>query len=348
MQISQQPKEVADKLFQYLFQVGKGIEYFDLKGKFEGKHTESENSQADFYQRRHRWIKREIQKRLSEHGENQKISDIQYFLSKSNGKQYVWFLSPNRNHSGWKELFEKYPRSRERILNLVFKFYIILSQGLPVESMTGFEELLLIHSIKPGKKDALLVWGQNLFVEYNRYGVLSLTLSRKYRRFLQQDQYRSVDGDDLGEVLIYADKTYYYERDLDARRKNSIYFMRFDRDYDEFRKTQVYHYQNLMSKLENFLKECQISFSSLHFQADHYLENAFISKIESVESLEIINNTGVDLAESDKQFLERLLNNQGISLLTFYSSGKTVSTYEKVEVEGRTNLVGILPKSFLG
>jgi hypothetical protein len=181
------------------------------------------------------------------------------------------------------------------------------------------------------------VWGQNLLIKYNHHNVLTLTLSRKSRRFLPKDQYSTIDSDDVGELLVYKKKNYYFERDRDARRQNSIYFMRFcedNEDFDKFKKTQLYHYQNLMTKLEGFLSECDIAFKPLHFQADCYLENPFIKNIESVESLEIINNTGVDLTESDQQFLKNFLKHQGVYLLTFYNSGKTVSTYEKVEVEG--------------
>ncbi|KJH72584.1 hypothetical protein [Aliterella atlantica] len=334
LQILQTPEEVAEKLFQYLFELGKGIEYFSLQYQAEDEYSEDEGSQPTFYERRHRYIKSQVQERLSISGEKLKYSDIQYFLSSADGKTYVFFLSPNKNHSGWKQLFSG---SRERILNLVFKFYI-LSQGLSVETINGFEELLLVHSMNLSKsKDALLVWGQNLLTRYNHHNVLTLTLSRKSRLFLLKDHYSTLDGDDVGELLVYKNKKYYFERDRDARRQNSIYFMRFDKDdenFDKFKKTQLYHYQNLMTKLEKFLSECDIAFKPLHFQADHYLENPFIKNIESVESLEIINNTGVDLTESDQQCLKVFLKHQGVNLLTFYNSGKTVSTYEQVEVEG--------------
>lgn len=148
LKILQTPEEVAEKLFQYLFKVDKGIEHFSIKGSF----TKDQYSQPDFYEERHKIIKSEIQKRLSEYGEKPKYSDIQYFFSYSNGESYVFFLSPNKSHSGWKHLFND---NRERILNLVFKFYI-LSQGLSVETMNGFEELLLLHSMNLNKlKDAL-------------------------------------------------------------------------------------------------------------------------------------------------------------------------------------------------
>lgn len=334
LQILQSPEEIAEKFFQYLFKVGKGIEHFSLQYQAEDEYSEDEDSQPAFYEKRHRHIKSQIQERLSASGEKPKYSDIQYFLSSADRKTYVFFLSPNKNHSGWKQLFSD---NRERILNLVFKFYI-LSQGLSIETMNGFEELLLLHSMNLSKsKDALLVWGQNLLIKYNHHDVLTLRLTRKSRLFLPKDPYNTIDSDDVGELLVYKKKKYYFERDRDARRKNDIYFMRFDEaneDFDKFKKTQLYHYQNLMTKLEDFLSECGIAFEPLHFQADHYLENPFIKNIESVESLEIINNTGIDLTESDQQFLKNLLKHQGINLLTFYNYGKTVSTYEQVEVKG--------------
>jgi hypothetical protein len=78
-----------------------------------------------------------------------------------------------------------------------------------------------------------------------------------------------------------------------------------------------------MTKLEDFLRECGISFDPLHFQANHYLENSFIKNVETVEALEVINNTGVDLTEFEKQFLQHFLKHYGVSHLTFYNSGKT-------------------------
>lgn len=336
LKISQHIKneEIAEKLFQYLFKMNKGIEHFSIKGWF----TKEEYSQPDFYEKRHKIIKDEIQKRLSEQGEKPAYSDIQYFFSYSNGDNNVFFLSPNKTHSGWKHLFcEKWGNSnRERIFNLIFKFHI-LAQGLPVETINGFEELLLVHSINLNKsKDALFVWGQNVLVNYNYHNVLTLTLTRKSRLFLPTDNYSTLDGEEIGELLVYKKKKYYFERDLDARRKNSILFMRFDRDnedFDKFKRTQLYYYQNLMMELENFLGECSITYEAGDFQADHYLENSFIKNVESVETLEVINNIGVDLTESDKQFLQHFLKHHGVSHLTFYNAGKTISIYEKVEFE---------------
>ena len=247
LKIAHPPEEVAEKLYQYLFRMGKGIETFSMKGWF----TQDQISQPDFYEKqRPKIIKDEIQKRLSEHGEISKYSDIQYFFSYSNGDNNVFFLSPNKKHSGWKQLFcEKWGNSnRERIFNLIFKFHI-LAQGLPVETINGFEELLLLHSANLSKsKDALFVWGQNVLVNYNYFNVLTLTLTRKNRLFLPKDDYSILDGEEIGELLVYKKKKYYFERDLDARRKNSILFMRFDRDnedFDKFKQTQLYYYQNL-------------------------------------------------------------------------------------------------------
>ncbi|WP_373536597.1 hypothetical protein [Microcoleus sp.] len=339
IEILQTPKQVAEKLFQYLFKMGKGIESFPLPYPLpEDKDSENnEESRATYYKKQHKYIKEEVQKRLAAQGEKWEKSDIQYFLSYTEGKKYVFFLSPNKTHSGWQKLFTDSSSNRERIFNLIFKFYI-LSQGLYFETLNGFEELLLLHSRDLSKsKEALFVWGQNLLIKYNQHGVLTLTLSRKHRLFLPKDSYSTIDGDDLGDLLVYDNKNYYFDRDLDARKKNKINFMQFDSDpknYDKFKKTQLYHYQNLMTKLEGFLSECKIKFKSLDFQADHYLENPFIKNIESVEFLEIINNTGVDLTEDDRQFLQRFLKHQGVSTIAFYNQGKTVSTYEKVEAEG--------------
>jgi hypothetical protein len=327
-------EEVAEKLFQYLYKMGKGIEVFSMRGLF----TKEQTSQPDFYSKlRPKIIKREIQKRLAEYGEKPKRSDIQYFLSYSGRESKVFFVSPNKQHSGWKELFSrKWSNSdRERIFNLVFKLHL-LAQELPAEMLTGFEELLFLHSKNLTKnRDALLVWGHQLLIRYNYHNVLTLTLSRKSYRFLPRDPYSTMDADDLGELLIYKKKSYHFDRDRDARRKNSIRFIQFPRDpknYDRFKRTQLYYYQYLMTKLEFFLKICEIQFSPLHFQADHYLENAFVTDVGSAEPLEIINNIGIDLSEDDKQFLQNFLGHQGVGQVTFYNSGKTVSTYMPLEV----------------
>lgn len=340
IKILQNPEEVAEKIFQFLFKVGKGIEYFSLKGWYP-KDAQSQNeklSSDDFFRRRHKDIKLEIQKRLAEYGEKSDLSNIQYFLSYADGNNYVFFLSPNNSHSGWKQLFsEKWGTSnRERIFNLVFKFYI-LSQGLSSETINGFEELVLVHSKNLSeKKSALLVWGQNLYVKYNYHNVLTLTLSRKSMRFLPKDQYNVLDGGDVGELLIHKKQNYYFDRKRDARSANSIVFMRFDakdENYEKFKQTQLYHYHNLTSKLEGFLKECDIAFSSLDFQANYFLENPFIKNIDAVQSLEIINNTGYDLSKLEKGFLANLLRYHGIGELTFYEDGKSVSKYSQTETE---------------
>ncbi|MEG4485556.1 hypothetical protein [Microcoleus sp. D2_18a_B4] len=341
LKILENPQKVAEKLFKYLFKNEQGIEHFQLEYRpADEENSENEEAQANFYKKQHKHIKKEIKKRLDERGDKRESSEIQYFLSYTNGKKYVFYLSPNKSHSGWQKLFTENSSDRERIFNLIFTFYI-LSQGLSVDTIKGFEELLLLHSMNPSKKskDALFVWGHNLFIKYNPYNVLTLTLSRKSRKFLLQKdkkKYKTVDGEDLGDLLLYKklykDKNYYFYRDLDARSKNDICFMQFDenpKNYDKFKKTQLYHYQNLMTKLERFLSECNIAFESLHFQADHYLENPFIKNIESVEFLEIINNTGVDLTESDRQILQCFLKHQGVSTIAFYKDGKTVSTYEQ-------------------
>ena len=170
LKILQTPQQVAEKLFQYLFKRGQGIEHFTLEYRLaEDKDSENEDSRATFYKERHKHIKNEIKKRLAERGEKRESSDIQYFLSYTDGKQDVFFLSPHKNHSGWQKLFTDNSSDRERIFNLIFKFYI-LSQGCSVETMNGFEELLLLHSMKPSKSnEALFVWGQNLLIKYNPY-----------------------------------------------------------------------------------------------------------------------------------------------------------------------------------
>lgn len=333
LKIMEKPENVAEKLFQYLFKMGKGIETFPVDNLDMSMY---EDPSLSFFQKRHRAIKQEIKKRLAVYGENWKSSDIQYFLSYSNGKNYVFFLSPNRTHSGWKQLFCKQRTDRERILNLVFKFHI-LSQDLHFETINGFEKLLLIYSKSLDKenKDILYVWGQELYINYNPYDVLTLTLTRKNLRFLSaKSRYSILDGDDLGEFLLHSRKNYGFANELDGRRKNFINFMNFDPDYDKFKKTQLYYHQSLITKLGDFLDECGIAYQEIYFQADHFLENPFIKNVETVETLEIINNSGVDLTEFEKQFLQKFLQHQGVTSIEFYNSGKSISTYEQVRVEG--------------
>ncbi len=335
LRLIENPKEIAEKLFRYLFKMDKGIESFSANDLDLSKY---EDSSLDFYQKRHRAIKHEIKNRLDAHGGNCKYSDIQYFLSPFDGKNYVFFLSPNKTHSGWKQLFGKDRSNRERIFNLIFKVHILV-EGLSVDTINGFEELLLIHSISQTKnKDGIVVWGQSLFINYNHHNVLTLTLSRKKLLFFPKDPYSTLDGEEMGEVLIYEKKNYYFSNKLDARSKNSIKFMEFPKSsdkepIDKFQKTQLYHYQNLMTKLENFLDSCGIAYEKLHFQADNYLQNSFIKNIDAVDNLEIINNSGTDLTESEQRFLENVLNEQGVSTLSFFNNGKTISTYERVENE---------------
>ncbi len=335
LRLTENPKEIAEKLFLYFFKMGKGIESFSAKDLDLSKY---EDSSLKFYQKRHRAIKHEIKKRLDAHGENWKYSDIRYFLSYFDGKNYVFFLSPNKTHSGWKQLFSKDRSNRERILNLIFKIHILV-EGLSVDTINGFEELLLIHSVNLTKaKDGIVVWGQNLFINYNHHNVLTLALSRKRLLFFPKDPYSTLDGEEMGEVLVYKKKNYYFSNQLDGRGKNSIKFMEFPKSsdkepIDKFQKTQLYHYQNLMTKLESFLDSCGIGYEKLNFQADHYLQNPFIKNIEAVENLKIINNSGTDLTESEQRFLKNVLNEQGVSKLSFFNDGKTISTYERVENE---------------
>lgn len=344
LQILDDTEVVADKLYQYLFKNGRGIESFLLeysrdKNEDSKEDNSDNNQQSDYYQKRHKYIKKQIKERLEEHNKNVKTSDIQYFLSYYDGKPHVFFSSPDKTHSGWKELFNKNNSNRERIFNLVFKVYL-LPQFLPEEIVDGFEELFFVYSkSSPKSKKPVHVWGQNLFINYNYHNVLTLTLTRKHKIFLRQDDYNTSDGDDLGEVLTYEKKNYYFQRDGDARRSNKINFMVFPKDkkdYTKFKQTQLYYYQTLMTRLEEFLRDCKIEFKILDFQADHYLENAFITNIDSVECLEIINNLGTNFNENDQQFFINFLKYKGINEVTFYNLGKTITNYEKIEEEDDT------------
>lgn len=344
------PEVVAEKLFVYLHQLGKGVETFnirELNSKVESAENAETNSESTF-RNRHKRIKIEIQKKMEVYGKKVELSSIQYFLSPTNGN--IFFLSPNNNHSGWRDLFCKSSSDRERIFNLIFKYFLI-SQRLPGDTLNGFEELIFVHSkfqSKIGdtdqkskkarrKSDSLFVWGQTLFVEYNYHNVLTLKLSRKHLSFLPKEKYVFLDGDELGELLIHNEKDYYFERYRDARRSNDIFFMSFDSNdtnYENFKKTQLFHYHNLIDQLMAFLGICNISFMALDFQADHYLKNPFIKNVASVASLEIINNTGIDLSETDRNLLQNYLKYLGVSTLTFFANGKTISLYQQVSAEG--------------
>jgi hypothetical protein len=302
------------------------------------------------------YIKKKIQERLTKKGFLRKFSEIQYFLSRSDGKTVVFFLSPkspDRNHSGWKELFKN---NSERIFNLVFKFYI-LELNLPVDildSLNGFEELLVVDSRQHTKnKKALVVWGQNLLVKYNHHHVLTLTLSRKRRLFCANNS-KILDADTLGELVIYNNKKYFFDRDLDGRYKNAINFMMFDKDhsnYEKFKKTQVYYYHSFMNKLENFLRECDIPYENLDFQASHYLQDSFVTTIATNSlyqdslKVEIINNTGVDINWVDQAILQKLLKLQNNIDLTLYNHGQTISAYEQLPKEGDETLWKITEKT---
>ena len=333
LKLIENPKQIAEQLYRYLFKMGKGIESFSANDLDLSKYEESSLNK---YQKRHRAIKHKIKKRLQDHGEDCDYSDIRYFLSYFDGKNYVFFFTPNENDSTWRNLFYKDRSNRERILNLIFKVHILL-EGLSFDTINGFEELVLIHSTSQDKK-GIVVWGQKLLIQYNHHDVLTLTLSRKKLLFLKKDPYITLDGDEMGEVLVYKNKKYYFSNELDGRKQNSIKFMFFpvssdNNPIDKFQKTQLYHYQNFMTKLEKFLNICGIAYEKLNFQADHYLQNSFIKNIDAVENLEIINNSGIDLTESDKQNLEKFITNQGISTISFFNAGKTISTYERVENE---------------
>lgn len=352
------PEDIAEKLFRYLFSIGRGIESFsvdelDLKINWETieeeededdaeenekKKQEKGETKAEMFRQQHRRIKEEIQKRLAAQGEAWPYADIQYISSYSNGKRQIFFLSPNTTHSGWITAFCNVRTDRERLFNLVFKLYL-LSEELPARTLNGFEELLLIHTTylakpKPSTRRALMLWGQNVLVRYNYHHVLTLDLIRKWRRFYPaKDRYRTVDTADLGEIVLHNNKKYYFNRALDARHTNGIKFMSFDKDdreFTQFKKTQVYLYQFLMKKLVAFLDTCGIAYQSLPFQATHYLENSFMKEVETTETLEIINNCGADLTEEDKQILENILRQQGVTTLSFFADGRTINTYEPV------------------
>lgn len=340
-------EEIAEKLHQYLFNNGKGIESFPAYSKqnMEEEQPNDDDDLEDEHLNRfiewHREIKQKIRERLAMQGEDLKEAyPPQYVMAKVDEKWQVFYLSPNKKYAGWKDAFidPKNANYRQTILNLIFKAYLL--SKLPRDFMSNeyMDKLLLIHSINPAKiGDGLEVWGQTLFLNYNRHHVITLTLSRKNLLFSKKDPYRMFDGDDV-RLLKYYD----YSKKLDARRENEISFMIFpprkDKEpFETFKKTQLYYYQYLMTQLEEFLQACKITYEPLDFQADHYLQDRFIKHLPPVGALEIINNSGTDLTDTDKQALEHIFYDFGsVSVLTFYDDGKSISTYEQIKLEEKT------------
>jgi len=96
LKIVASPEEVAEKLFLYLYRLGRGVEYFQLGARDEYPKNDK-RAQAAYFRERHKAIKLEIQKRLAEYGEKPDLSNIQYFLSNFSGANYVFFLSPSKS-----------------------------------------------------------------------------------------------------------------------------------------------------------------------------------------------------------------------------------------------------------
>lgn len=349
IRITSSHNEITEKLFQYLYKKGKGIETFvanDLIFNLE------KDTSLSYYQKRHRAIKQEIRKRLLEKGVDMKISDINYFLSYMDKKNYVFFLTPSKEpNSNWKQLFldRTGGNNRERIINLIFKTYILGNDSDTLDtSVNGVEEIhriLLVHEKSLTKSDDLEVWGNSIYIKFNHHNILTLTLSQKRLLFLSENHY-TIDGDDLGEILIYNDKKYYCFKKLDGRQKKRMNFMNFyseDENFEKFKKTQLYLYINLTTKIESFLKECGISYESIDFQASHYIKNPFLKTINKLEQIEIINNSGSDLSTLDIEFLSNLLLHEGISEVSFYKNGKTISTYEPLEGESCWRITEVIP-----
>lgn len=319
----------AEKLRRYLYENGKGIDVFPARSLLQ-----NDAPNGDYIDRDRR-IREEVKKRLIAVGQPLDNMDIQYFLAEAGGESYVFFLTPDRKHSGWIGLFNTGGKNPEKIFNLVFKLYLI-SQMLPFGTINGFEELLIIHKILEGKeRGELKVWGHEIYVHLNKYQVLSINLSRKCRLFLD-DHFHTIDGDVLGNVILSRSggKRYSFKRRLDGRKKNTIDFMRFD-SLEKFKTSQLYYYQKLVDELESFLSYCGINYMPLTFQTDAYLENPFVNQDDmdiasSLDSMTIINNTGVDFSPEDMAFLQNFFTHQGVADVKMGFSGRTVSKFEQV------------------
>jgi hypothetical protein len=338
IRIEESPEVMSEHFFQYLYKKGRGIEHFILDPAWRSDTKETDGGQ---YNDRHQIIKDQVKQRLAAYKDWDDTAEPQYFVAYSNEQTHVYFLSPNNGHSGWKDLFcSSEPGHRQRILNLIFKFYI-LSQRMNSDAISGFEEVILPHTKRLGEKnDNLYVWGLKVNITFNNHKVLTMHLQKKFQTF-SPGSVHTLDGGDLGEIQIYNKKKYYFNYKNDARKKNPIVFMHFENDdegYEKFKKTQLYYYQMLMSQLETFLTECGIKFSQQDFQANGYLDHSFINdehleKAESLDSLVIINNTGADLKEKDQQFLNSFFQHQGVLTITHYQQGKTISKYQQVNAE---------------
>ncbi len=335
---------IAEQLYLYLFKLGKGIESFSIKNMF----THEEKILPNFYTEiRHNRIKQKVHELLLKYDNKIDVSEVQYSIAYSNGGSLVYFLSPNKKHSEWKSIFEKQENrtTRAKIINLIFKVHLLSESLMPKEIRTinGFEELVFVSSTHPAKSkdetnEDIYVWGQNLVLNFNQFNTLTICLKRKLRLFRPEANFKTVDGEELGELLINEERNYRLVRTIDSRKSNEIFFMIFsgpDNNYEEFQKCQVYYHNLLKNKLENFFRENHIEFDELPFQTQYYLENQYLNSIEEVESLEIINNLGEDLAEPDKTFLNQLFKHYGISKLSFYNQGKTISEYEKKVIEDK-------------
>lgn len=120
LKILDNPKNLAEKLFLYLFQNGKGISSFSVKYLLEDYHKKSK-----FKDRKGELIliETEIRKRLSVYMYQAKDQYVNFFMSNSNGDYMVFYILPDKSHSGWKHFF-KNPSDAERVFNLVFSFYM--------------------------------------------------------------------------------------------------------------------------------------------------------------------------------------------------------------------------------
>lgn len=331
------PQEMADHLFYYLFKKGKGIEHFILDQSWrsaEGANGES----SDNYRDRDLYIKEQVKKRMAVW---QDTSEPKYFVAYAGGQTHVYYLSPNKEHSGWKELFcENDGGHRSRILNLLFKVHI-LSKGTSIESINGFEQVTLPHTKwLDEERDLLFVWGLQAQLNFNRHQVITLHLKKDYQIFTPKDDYRTLDGENLGEIQVYNGKRYYKSyKKLDARKKNDIFFMDFSKkegEYGRFKKCLVYYYQMLISELETLFDESGIKHTALDFQAQCYLDNSYIddthlAKVQSFDTIVVINNTGQDMTDTQRMFLRAFLKHQGVADITFYQEGRTINRFIPVQ-----------------
>lgn len=341
----------GDNIFQWLFQRNMAIGSFSVDDdgdyKIPKAKKEEDDSESKFhrkYKARHQYIKKEIQKRNSQIGVSQKLSQVEYSLY---GRMVFYLVPTNKRASSkwikdFKSPSEDGVRVRERILNLVFKLYLLqnhLIDLMPEDNcLTGLEQLVLIHAKERDENGTLMVYGYSISFIYNKYETVSLRLQNKGYKVGNGLHATFDSGGDMGDITI-SGKDYSFEKKLDGR-ANQPPFVIFPQEsrypiYEDrvraFSKCKLYLFQAAMDQLIAFFEECKIPVQELPFSATHYIDSPFLREKNikcNLKPLMILNNTGQDFSESKKDFLMAVLNNMGYSSVSYFEDGATINTYK--------------------